>query len=156
MNRALLSTGALVVCCAPMTGCSVFMAATGGKTPNLTVLQEGVHRGVIELELGPPIQISINDSGETTAVYEYWTGDDPDMGRAVLHGAMDILTFGLWEVIGTPVEAIASGEQHSVTVSYDPSQRVVAVNNPVFVRREDDKVTITKPYVQTDATPLDD
>ncbi len=156
MSRALLFTGALAVCCAPMTGCSVFMAATGSKTPNLSVLQVGAHRGTVELELGPPTKISINDStGATTAVYEYWTGDDPDTGRAILHGALDVLTLGLWEVIGTPAEMIASGEQHSVTVSYDRAQRVISVNNPVFVRR-DDEVTVTKPYVEDDATPFDD
>ena len=37
-------------------------------------------------------------------LYEYEIGNKPSAGRAIGHGVMDILTLGLWEIIGTPIE----------------------------------------------------
>ena len=44
---------------------------------------------------------------------------------------MDIASFGLWEVIGTPAEVIANGDKVVVRVKYDKSDLV-------------DKVTVIK------------
>jgi hypothetical protein len=44
--------------------------------------------------------------GRRTDIYEYELGNEPSAGRAVAHGVLDLLTRGLWEVVGTPVEAI--------------------------------------------------
>ena len=156
MIRNLLFAGALVACWAPMTGCSVFMAATGNPAPDLSILRVGADRGAVELQLGQPVQVATNPStGDTTAVYEYWTGDDPSAGRAVFHGVMDVLTLGIWEAVGTPTEAIASGEKHTVTVFYGTSYRVVSVNNPVFVRREDEPVQAGESAAPSEVTSVD-
>jgi hypothetical protein len=32
-------------------------------------------------------------------------------GRALVHGAADVATFGLWDVVGTPTGAIFSGDE---------------------------------------------
>jgi hypothetical protein len=48
-------------------------------------------------------------------------------GRALVHGAADVATFGLWEVIGIPAEAIADGTDVKVEVKYDAQQVVQSV-----------------------------
>lgn len=40
------------------------------------------------------------------------------------HGVMDVLTLGIWEVAGTPIESAADGTKMSYEVSYDNDQRV--------------------------------
>jgi hypothetical protein len=50
---------------------------------------------------------------------------------------MDVLTLGLWEVVGTPIEAFL-GEKYRLTVLYDAHDRVVATNqSPVPGQRPD-------------------
>ena len=46
------------------------------------------------------------------------------VGRAVFHGVADVLTIGLWEVVGTPTEAIFDGDKMAYEVSYDEENRV--------------------------------
>jgi Short C-terminal domain len=45
-------------------------------------------------------------------------------GRAMLHGVADVLTLGLWEVIGTPVESANDGDLTAYEVSYGKDDRV--------------------------------
>ena len=45
-------------------------------------------------------------------------------GRALFHGAADVVTLGLWEVVGTPAEAVFSGDEMAYQVSYDKDDRV--------------------------------
>ena len=67
------------------------------------------------------------------------TGNEPSAGRAVAHGVMDVLTLGLWEVVGTPVEAVAGQDQeHAIVVVYNNQGVVVGVNEPGSLRREDE------------------
>lgn len=40
---------------------------------------------------------------------------------------MDVMTLGIWEVVGTPVEAAADGTMVAYEVSYDTSNNVSAV-----------------------------
>lgn len=52
--------------------------------------------------------------------------NQPSAGRAAGHAALDILTLGLWELVGTPIEGAASDEL-AVTVDYDRNDRVTKV-----------------------------
>jgi hypothetical protein len=48
-------------------------------------------------------------------------------GRAVMHGVLDVATFGLWEVAGTPIEGSANKDKISiVTARYDNAGKLVA------------------------------
>jgi hypothetical protein len=49
------------------------------------------------------------------------------ISRAVLHGVADIMTVGLWEIVGTPAEYIFSGMDMLVQVTYNPNDRVDTV-----------------------------
>jgi hypothetical protein len=55
-------------------------------------------------------------------VQRYSTG--AKAGRALAHGAADVATFGLWDVVGTPTEAIFSGDEMAYEVSYDQDNKV--------------------------------
>jgi hypothetical protein len=66
--------------------------------------------------------------GNTTCAYEYEIGNEPSAGRAAFHGAMDVMTLGLWEVVGTPIEGF-QGEKRRVTIIYDKDNKVAAINS---------------------------
>jgi hypothetical protein len=120
MNKTLMA----LACCAALLsgGCSVYMAAAGDEEPNLSNVHRGASRGEIEMALGQPKSLSTQPDGGTLATYEYTVGNEPSTGRAVGHAAMDVLTLGIWEVVGTPVEALNQGEKVMVTVQYDQNQ----------------------------------
>ena len=119
---------ALVVIAAPagLTGCSVGMALSGETQPDLAVCSVGAERSEIELQLGKPTAVSNLPDGGQACTYEYQLGNEPSPGRAVVHGAMDVLTMGLWEVVGTPVEAV-QGKKYRMTVDYDSDGRTTRI-----------------------------
>lgn len=110
-----------------LSGCSVGMALSGKKDPDLSVIKPGANRSVVELQLGSPIKTATLENGKTSAVYEYEMGNEPSAGRAVAHGAMDVLTFGIWEVVGTPIEII-NGDKYQLTVTYNVDDKVSHVS----------------------------
>ncbi len=101
-----------------LSGCSVGMALSGKPEPNLAACQVGASVHQIEAQLGPPTSVTDLPDGGRTCTYEYELGNQPSPGRAVAHGIMDVLTYGLWEVVGTPIEAM-SGSKYRMTVTYD-------------------------------------
>ena len=101
------------------------MALNGDKDPDVTVVKQNAHRTEIEMQLGKPIQVSTAPSGQTTAVYQYEVGKESSAGRAVAHGVMDVLTLGIWEVVGTPVEAL-KGDTIILTAVYDQNGRLIS------------------------------
>ena len=111
-------------------GCSVGMAMSGKKDPNLGAFRVGSTRGEVELQLGSPISTTTTTEGRRVDLYEYEIGNEPSGGRAIAHGVMDVLTLGLWEIIGTPIEGF-QGSKHRLTVTYDQEDRVMAINQSV-------------------------
>jgi hypothetical protein len=111
---------------APM-GCSVGMAMSGKEEPNLGAFRVGSPRGEVELQLGSPVSTVTNPDGGQTDIYEYELGNKPSAGRAAAHAAMDVLTLGIWEIVGTPIEAF-QGETHRLMIVYDAQDRVVSMN----------------------------
>ena len=67
------------------------------------------------------------DDGGRECVYEYELGNEPSTGRAVLHGGLDVLTLGLWEIVGTPIEA-TMGDSYELTVVYGPDETARSLN----------------------------
>ena len=111
------------------TGCSVYMAATQPGKKDLGVLSAGTPRNVVMAELGAPVDTK-KDGPRTVDIYKFtqgyhgaWKG-----ARAVGHGAADVLTLGLWEVVGTPIEGVANGTEMTVEVAYNQNDQVVATN----------------------------
>lgn len=128
------------------SGCSVFMAMHGKKEPNMAVLSVGQDRGIVILNLGNPTQTYIKD-GMTVDVYDVQFGNAPSGGRAVGHAVMDLLTFGGWEIIGTPIEGV-QGESKSITIQYDKDNKLVSVDSikgTTVKEKRDEKVEDNAP-----------
>jgi len=111
-------------------GCSIGMATSGKEPPNLGLIEIGSSRALVVAVLGGPRSSLTNPDGTRTDVFEYEIGNEPSTGRAVGHAVADILTLGLWEVIGTPIEAM-QGEMMSLEVTYDTDNKVVALKSMV-------------------------
>mgnify|MGYP001561735941 FL=1 len=117
----------LVLVLIVLSGCSVGMAISGKEEPNLSAFRVGSTRGEVELQLGSPVSSVTTPEGKRVDMYEYELGNKPSGGRAIGHGGMDLLTLGLWEVIGTPIEGF-QGEKKRVTIRYDAKDIVEAIN----------------------------
>jgi len=100
-----------------MAGCSVFMAAGGHDGPNLAALRAGTTRQQVEHELGNPMNVATTDTG-MVYTYKFEHERKPKAGSAAVHAGMDVLTLGLWEVVGTPVE-MAQIKHGKAIVTYD-------------------------------------
>jgi hypothetical protein len=111
-----------------LSGCSVFMAAQLPDKKNLEVFRPGVPRQVVLAEMGLPSGYE-NRNGVRSEVYKFKQGysQPVKISRAVLHGTADILTFGLWEAVGTPAELAFSGTDTMVLVTYNSNDRVETV-----------------------------
>jgi hypothetical protein len=109
-----------------LSGCSVGMALSGSQNPDLGAVKTGASRGEIEMHLGSPISSTLLDGGHRADLYQYEIGNEPSAGRAAGHAVMDVLTLCLWEIVGTPIEAV-QGEQYTATVEYDEHDKVVGL-----------------------------
>jgi hypothetical protein len=125
MNRMFRKCSTLALLIA-LTGCSVGMAMSGKPDPNLGAFGVGSSRGQVEMHIGSPTTSTTLPDGTRMDLYSYEIGNTPSPGRAIGHGVMDVLTLGLWEVIGTPIEAW-TGQTHSLAVTYDASDRVIVL-----------------------------
>jgi len=124
MQRLLLAACLLFT----LTGCSVFMAAQLPDKKNLDVFAPGVPRQVVLAEMGLPASYEDRD-GVRSEVYKFRQGysQPAKISRAVFHGAADIMTVGLWEVVATPTEYVFSGTDMLVRVTYNRYDRVDTV-----------------------------
>ena len=130
----------ILMLCVMTSGCSVGMAMSGKKEPQLGAVRVGATRGEVELQLGAPIEIR-EENGHRADIYEYEIGNEPSAGRAIGHGVMDVLTLGLWEVAGTPIEGF-QGEKKRLLVTYDDSDvvtRIGAIAVPKKAPPKEDK-----------------
>ena len=108
-----------------LTSCSVFMAAKQPDKKNVDLFKVGTPRSMLLAEFGMPTVSELRD-GKKYEIYKFIQGYSAGAkaGRAVFHGAADVLTLGLWEVVGTPVEGTFSGDEMAYEVSYDQESRV--------------------------------
>ncbi len=134
-----------------LSACSVGMAMSGEEDPNVGVIQTGSTRLDVERELGASHSSRVLDDGGLEAIYQYELGNEPSAGRAVAHGVMDVLTLGLWEVIGTPVEAI-QGDEYEVTIVYDADGIVQSITTVEF-DKDDEEPEEDKPEPKNWAAP---
>jgi hypothetical protein len=115
---------AAIIVVGALSGCSVGMALSGSENPDLGAIRVGASRGEVELHLGSPIKSTLLEDGRRADIYAYEIGNEPSGGRAAGHAVMDVLTLGIWEVVGTPIEGV-QGEKYNATIVYDENDRVV-------------------------------
>lgn len=123
--RALACSTALLYV-AGFSGCAAVKASRQPDKKNLGVLHEGTPRAQVIAELGAPTYTKPRPDGTIEDVFSFKQGytKGVKMGRAFVHGAADVATGGLWEVIGIPTEIWADGTEVQVLVTYDQDERV--------------------------------
>ena len=122
----------MLACACAMTvfanGCSVYMAAKQPGKLNTSLFQQGTQRGLLLAEFGLPV-VEEEKDGKRVEIFKFTQGysGGAKAGRAVFHGAADVLTFGLWEVVGTPAEGAFDGTDMAYQVTYDSDDKVEEV-----------------------------
>ena len=106
------------------SGCSVFMAAKQPGQKNVALFKEGTPRTMLLAEFGYPI--TETREGKKYEIYTFKQGysSGAKAARAVFHGAADVMTLGLWELVATPAESIFTGTDMAFEVSYDDANRI--------------------------------
>ena len=117
--------GFLVISSFNLASCSVGMAMHGKEDVNLSSITVGQDRSIVIMHLGQPYRTFANEDGRVDT-YSVERGNAPSVGRAVGHAVMDLLTFGIWEVIGTPIEGFA-GEEFTLTIEYGADNKLKSV-----------------------------
>ena len=114
---------------AASSGCAVVMAAKQPDYKNVELFKVGTPRGALLGEFGHPTATDTKPDGTKCDTFSFTQGysGGAKAGRAFAHGVADVLTLGLWEVIGTPTEAIFSGNTVGYQTCYDKDDRVQTV-----------------------------
>ncbi|WP_377191419.1 hypothetical protein [Ruegeria meonggei] len=116
------------VCGAALSGCAANMAATGSDGPDLSVVSQKATRFNVERQLGAPEKLQQQANGDWVAVYDVEPRTKPNLARAAGHGTLDLFTFGLWEVVGGPLE-VAHARRVLVTARYDQSGKLLQMTS---------------------------
>ena len=108
-----------------LSGCSVYDATHQPDKKDISLFRNGTPRSSLLAEFGNPTAQTEHD-GKKWDLWSFTQGYSGGVkaSRAVGHGVMDVLTLGIWEVAGTPIESAADGTKMSYEVSYDNDQRV--------------------------------
>ena len=130
-NSRRAGTHVAVLLMLALTGCSVAMSASRSTYKgDPAAFQIGADRSVLETTFGSPNMTASLEGGKTKVIYKL----DPDAHRegskaaaVVGHVAMDVLTLGLWEAVGTPLELAAQDKFTSYILVYGPDQKVQSV-----------------------------
>jgi hypothetical protein len=104
------------------------MAAKQPDKKNVDLFKVGTPRSLLLAEFGPPIQSETKD-GKKVDIFKFVQGYSTaaKAGRAVFHAVADVFTGGLWEVLGTPTEAVFSGDEMAFQVTYDADDKIAEV-----------------------------
>ena len=107
------------------TGCSVGMAMSGKEQKDTSVVFPGAPRDVVVAKLGPPETSTKDADGNIVDSWMIVKGNAPSGGRAAMHAGLDVFSLGLWEVIGTPIEMGAAGEERTrYVITYDKDNKI--------------------------------
>lgn len=118
MPKKLVSIIILSIILLLNTGCSEVMASSGKVEPNLGLLTKGSSISHTSAIIGEnPIK---TEKRNNTEVYTYKLvrGNDPSPVRAVIWGALGLMTLGISELILTPVELVR-GQTYYLIVEYE-------------------------------------
>ena len=115
-----------------LTACATEQALNQPTKKNLSVLDIGTPRELVVLELGAPADSSIEDGVKIdlfSIVQGYSKGTR--IARATGHLAAEIMTIGLWGLVGTPIEQSYNGTILGYKVYYNENDEVSKVEKLV-------------------------
>jgi hypothetical protein len=132
-NKKLPTIFYVLISCMVLNGCSAVMAGKRSTyRGDSKVLMVGQTRTAVEAELGVPDMSSPLAENKQRVIYKM----DPDAhtrgakNAAVAgHVVADILTLGLWEVVGTPTELAAQDQMHNYIVTYNSAGIIESVES---------------------------
>jgi hypothetical protein len=106
-------------------GCSVYMAANQPDKKETSLFDVGTSRSALILEFGQPA-LTEDRGGTEYDLFVFVDGytSGGKTGRTVGHAAASIMTLGLWEIVGTPLESSFDGDKMSYEVCYDANRKV--------------------------------
>lgn len=99
-----------------LSGCAVGMALYGKAEPTVDSLQLGMPMESAHFIMRNYTPAITHADGKRIEEYKIQIGNAPSAGRAIGHLAMDVFTWGAWEIIGTPIEAVISKEMTLIIV----------------------------------------
>lgn len=105
------------------------MAAKQPITKNIELFKIGTPRDELIAEFGAPY-ISEKNDGKQVEMFLFVQGYSKSVktGRVILHSVADVMTLGLWEIVGIPTEMVFNGNKMAFHVSYDANDHVDEVN----------------------------
>lgn len=121
----------LLFLCLVLTGCSVVQATSGPESKDFSVLDRGTERYIVLSELGKPITTETDENGNKYDIFNFMQGQHGAVkaGKAVAYGTVAVLTFGLSEIITSPLEGAAGkGAKIKMRVLYDTDDTLKQVN----------------------------
>jgi len=114
----------IALCLFVLMGCSVKMAATKkGVEANdiLSCRSEVCIQGLKDTEV-----LHTEDMEQGRVVTYRSLQKQGSATRAVMHGLLDVITLGVWEVAGTPIEGSKSNERFYVyKITYDSDGNII-------------------------------
>lgn len=110
-------------------GCSAYKAANQPSAKDLSVLAPGTDRDLVRAELGQPISTT-EAGGLPCETYSFVDGysSGAKTARSVFHGAADVFTLGLWEIVATPTEGAFNGTPMLYRLCYRENKVATATN----------------------------
>jgi hypothetical protein len=111
---------------AVLPGCAANMAVNGNNGPDMAVVEQQHTRADVERLLGVPDETVSHRDGETVELYVVEAHTKPNGLRAAGHVTADVMTAGLWELAGGPIEA-HKGRPQRVLVRYDEDDHVKSI-----------------------------
>ena len=120
--KKIISLSLVIVSLCTLSSCSVVMAAKKEGT-NISKIQQCKNRNQFIAHGGKIVSSERLPNGDLVEVYQF-KKERGSTARALMHGVLDISTFGLWEVIGTPIEGFDTLEFFCIKVIYDCNDNV--------------------------------
>jgi hypothetical protein len=132
-----VSLRSLLIClvsCVPLAGCSVG-AGMGEKVVDTSAVQQGAARTQVIAGLGEPLTTRRDGQWRYMDHHDVVTGRTNTAGHLAGQVVLDVLTFGVWEVLGPSMEMGADrSEWERVFVDYDSDEKVATVWRLKFPR----------------------
>ena len=129
-NVKLFSLGVWVICGLMfIQGCAATMASKRETRKDLSVLRIGGNRDDIVQVLGAPYMTTRNADGSCKDAYKI-VENAPSKGAKTLavvgHATASVVTLGLWEIAGTPIELATQQEATTFVLYYGSDNKLVA------------------------------
>jgi hypothetical protein len=125
MNRAIV----LLALAGSVAACSPVLEANRPDPVDLTQFKVGEQRLEVLKVLGPPLA-SAKDGPNSCDLYQLYTHGPDSGGKAVIaagEAIADVFTIGLAEVVFTPTEVATKNSKYSVTMCYDPGEKLASI-----------------------------